>query len=250
MMKKSLVSIITPAYNAEKYITQTIESVLKQTYTNWEMIIIDDCSKDFTYNQILEYSLRDKRIKSYKNDKNSGVSFTRNRAIDIANGKYIAFLDADDLWDESKLEKQIKFMETNDVLLSYTGYRKINEDGSLRGDIEVPLKLDYNELLKNCLIGFLTAIYNQEVIGKQYFKNIKSEDYIFWLEMIKKIEIAYGLEESLASYRVLENSRSSNKLDIIRHHWTIYYKIEKLGFIKSLKYYLIYINRGIKRYKI
>lgn len=249
-MEKPLVSIITPAYNAEKFIIQTIKSVLNQTYENWEMIIIDDCSKDFTYDKILSCSMKDKRIKIYQNDKNSGVSFTRNKAIDIANGKYIAFLDADDLWDNQKLEKQVKFMETNKVLLSYTGYRKINEDGKIRGSIKVPLKLNYNELLKNCLIGFLTSMYNQEVIGKQYFKNIKAEDYIYWLEMIKKVKIAEGLQEDLASYRVLKSSRSSNKLDIIKHHWRIYYNIEKLGIVSSIKYYFIYIYRGIKRYKI
>ena len=249
-MEKPLVSIITPAYNAEKFIIQTIKSVLNQTYENWEMIIIDDCSKDLTYEKIKKYSEKDRRIKLLQNVNNKGVAFTRNKAIDIANGKYIAFLDADDLWDNQKLEKQVKFMETNKVLLSYTGYRKINEDGKIRGSIKVPLKLNYNELLKNCLIGFLTSMYNQEVIGKQYFKNIKAEDYIYWLEMIKKVKIAEGLQEDLASYRVLKSSRSSNKLDIIKHHWRIYYNIEKLGIVSSIKYYFIYIYRGIKRYKI
>lgn len=245
-----LVSIVTPAYNVEKYIEQTINSVLNQTYINWEMIIVEDCSKDNTFKLIQNLSKRDSRIKIYQNDRNSGVSFTRNRAIDIAQGKYIAFLDADDLWDKEKLEKQIGFMEKNKILLSYTGYRKINSDGSLRGDIKVPLKLNYNELLKSCLIGFLTAIYNQEKLGKHYFKDMKAEDYIYWLEMIKSIDFAYGIKESLASYRVLENSRSSNKIDIVKYHWKIYYEVEKLGFIKSIKYYLIYIFRGLKRYRV
>lgn len=245
-----LVSIVTPAYNVEKYIEETINSVLNQTYKNWEMIIVEDCSNDNTFRLIQDSSRKDSRIKIYQNKKNSGVSFTRNKAIDMAQGKYIAFLDADDLWDKEKLEKQIEFMEKNKVLLSYTGYRKINSNGTLRGDINVPLKINYNELLKNCLIGFLTGVYNQEKLGKHYFKDIKAEDYVYWLEMIKKIEFAYGLEESLASYRVLENSRSSNKIDIVRHHWKIYYEIEKLGLIKALKYYFIYIMRGIRRYKV
>lgn len=245
-----LVSIVTPAYNVEKYIEETIKSVLNQVYKNWEMIIVEDCSKDNTFRLIQNLSKKDSRIKLYQNDKNRGVSFARNRAIDLAQGKYIAFLDADDLWDKEKLEKQIIFMETNKILLSYTGYRKINSDGSLRGNIKVPLKLDYDELLKNCLIGFLTAVYNQEKLGKYYFKNMKAEDYIYWLEMIKSIDSAYGIKESLASYRVLENSRSSNKIDIVKHHWKIYYEIEKLGLIKAIKYYLIYISRGFKRYRI
>lgn len=245
-----LVSIITPAYNVEKYIEQTINSVLNQTYKNWEMIIVEDCSKDNTFKLIQNLSKRDTRIKIYQNKRNSGVSFTRNRAIDIAQGKYIAFLDADDLWDKEKLEKQIQFMEKNDILLSYSSYRKINSDGSIRGNINVPLKLDYDEILKNCMISCITGVYNQEELGKYYFKNMKAEDYIYWLEMIKKIEFAYGIEEPLASYRVLENSRSSNKIDIVRYHWRIYYEIEKLGLIKSIKYYLIYIFRGLKRYRI
>lgn len=247
---ESLVSIITPAYNVEKYIEQTIKSVVNQTYKNWEMIIIDDCSKDSTYEIMKNESKKDSRVKIYKNEKNLGVSFTRNKAIDIAEGKYIAFLDSDDLWDREKLEKQINFMEEKGIELSYTGYRKVNSDGSIRGEIEVPLKLDYDELLKNCLIGFLTAVYNQEKLGKQYFKNIKAEDYIYWLEMIKKVKTASGIVEILASYRVLNNSRSSNKIDIVKYHWNIYYNIEKLGVIKAVKYYFIYIYRGIKRYKI
>lgn len=245
-----LVSIITPAYNVENYISQTIESVINQTYKNWEMIIIDDCSKDKTYFIMNDYAKTDNRIKIYKNIDNKGVCYTRNRAIDIAKGKYIAFLDSDDLWDTDKLSKQIQFMEKNKIILSYTGYRKINEDGSKRGEIKVPKVLDYNELLKNCLIGFLTAIYNREKIGKYYFEDIKSEDYIYWLKMLKKIKYAYGIEETLASYRVLKNSRSSNKIDIVKYHWSIYYNIENLNFFESLKYYCIYIFRGIRRYRV
>ncbi len=245
-----LVSIVTPAYNVEKYIEETINSVLNQTYKNWEMIVVDDCSNDNTLKLIQNFSKEDSRIKSYKNTINSGVSFTRNKAIDIAQGKYIAFLDADDLWDKEKLEKQIEFMEKNKILLSYTGYRKINSNGTLRGDINVPLKLNYDELLKNCLVGFLTGVYNQKKLGKYYFKDMKVEDYIYWLEMIKQTEFAYGIKDSLASYRVLENSRSSNKIDIVKYHWKIYYEIEKLGLLKAIKYYFIYIFRGLKRYRV
>ena len=157
-----LVSIITPLYNSEKYIAETIEFVLAQTYSNWEMIIVDDCSKDNGVEIVEKYREKDKRIKLYQNEINKGVSYTRNRAIDIAQGKYIAFLDSDDLWKKEKLEKQINFMEQNNIVLSYTAYEKINEDGSKRGEIRVPEKLDYKELLKNCLIGFLTAIYRKE----------------------------------------------------------------------------------------
>lgn len=245
-----LVSIITPLYNSEKYIAETIESVLAQTYSNWEMIIVDDCSKDNSTKIVEEYQKKDRRIKLYRNEINKGVSYTRNRAIDLSQGKYIAFLDSDDLWKKEKLEKQIKFMEEKNVVLSYTAYEKINEDGSKRGEVRVPDKLDYEELLKNCLIGFLTAIYRKEELKDFKFINSKAEDYIFWLSILKKIEYAYGINEILASYRVLNNSRSSNKIDIVKFHWKIYRKIEKLSLLRSIYYYFIYIKRGLKRYKI
>ncbi len=245
-----LVSIITPLYNSEKYIAETIESVLAQTYSNWEMIIVDDCSKDNSTKIVEEYQKKDRRIKLYRNEINKGVSYTRNRAIDLSQGKYIAFLDSDDLWKKEKLEKQIKFMEEKNVVLSYTAYEKINEDGSKRGEVRVPDKLDYEELLKNCLIGFLTAIYRKEELKDFKFINSKAEDYIFWLSILKRINYAYGLNEILASYRVLNNSRSSNKIDIVKFHWKIYRKIEKLSLLRSIYYYFIYIKRGLKRYKI
>ena len=243
-----LVSIITPLYNSEKYIAETIESVLAQTYSNWEMIIVDDCSKDNSTKIVEEYQKKDRRIKLYRNEINKGVSYTRNRAIDLSQGKYIAFLDSDDLWKKEKLEKQIKFMEEKNVVLSYTAYEKINEDGSKRGEVRVPDKLDYEELLKNCLIGFLTAIYRKEELKDFKFINSKAEDYIFWLSILKRINYAYGLNEILASYRVLNNSRSSNKIDIVKFHWKIYRKIEKLSLQRSIYYYLIYLKRGLKRY--
>lgn len=248
MKQEPLVSIITPLYNSEKFIGETIESVLNQTYKNWEMIIVNDCSKDNGPKIVEEYCKKDNRIKLFNNEKNMGVSFTRNKAIDISKGKYIAFLDSDDLWKKEKLEKQINFMEKENIILSYTSYEKINEDGSKRGVIEVPLSLDYKELLKNCLIGFLTAIYRKEELKNERFQNTKVEDYIFWLNILKKIDYAYGINENLASYRVLNNSRSSNKVDIVKFHWKIYSEIEKLGFFKSLYYFIIYIYRGIQRY--
>lgn len=248
LINEPLVSIITPLYNCEKYIDETIQSVINQTYKNWEMIIVDDCSKDNGVKIVEKYQKLDKRIKLYRNEQNQGVSFTRNRAIDLSKGKYIAFLDSDDLWKKEKLSKQISFMEKNNITLSYTGYEKINSDGSLRGEIKVPEKLDYEELLKNCLIGFLTAVYKKEDLKEFRFMKSKAEDYIFWLSIIKKIKYAYGVQENLAYYRVLNNSRSSNKIDIVKFHWKIYREIEKLNLMKSIYYYLIYIKRGVFRF--
>lgn len=243
-----LVSIITPLYNSEKFIAETIESVLAQTYKNWEMLIVNDYSKDNGAKIVEEYVKKDKRIKLFNNEKNMGVSFTRNRAIDLSQGKYVAFLDSDDVWHKEKLKKQIKFMEDNNLSLTYTSYTKMNEDGSLRGTINVPKKLNYEELLKNCLIGFLTAMYKKEGLEDCKFMKSKAEDYIFWLSVLKKIDFAYGIQESLVFYRVSNNSRSSNKIDIVKFHWKIYREVEKLSLIESIYYFVIYVKRGLFRF--
>ena len=249
MEKEPLVSIITPLYNSEKFITETIESVLAQTYTNWEMIIVNDCSKDNGASIVEKYVEKDKRIRLFNNERNMGVSFTRNKAIDLAQGKYIAFLDSDDLWYKDKLTKQIGMMEKSHYVLSYTGYNKINEDGSKRGVISVPEKLNYKELLKNNLISCDTGVYNKEFFKDNKFINFgMSEDYIFWLKMLKKVEYAYGIKEVLASYRIAENSRSSNKIRAVKFNWKIYREVEKLNLIESVYYFVIYLTRGIRRY--
>ena len=247
-INEPLVSIITPLYNSEKFIAETIESVLNQTYKNWEMIIVNDCSKDNGPNIVQEYIKKDNRIKLFNNEVNQGVSFTRNKAINLAKGKYIAFLDSDDIWKEEKLEKQVNLMEEKKVFFSYTGYSKMNEDGSLRGKIEVPKKVNYKELLKGNIMGCLTVIVRKNILKNNPFKNTKQEDYILWLELLKKEKFAYGITEILAYYRVLNNSRSSNKIDLVKFNWKIYSEIEKLNILESIYYYTIYIYRGIKRY--
>lgn len=247
---EKLVTIITPLYNAEKYIEGTIESVINQTYKNWEMIIIDDDSKDNSYKLVLELAKQDKRIKLIKNKENSGVTKTRNKGIELARGKYIAFLDADDLWGKMKLEKQISFMEKSKALISYTGYEKINEDGCIRGEIKVPKKVTYNDSLKGNIMGCLTVIYNCEKLGKKYFKELKmSEDHVLWLEILKKID-SYGIEEPLAKYRVLKDSRSSSKIEAIKFQWKINREIEKLNLIESIYYFINYLWFGYRRYKV
>ena len=248
MEKEPLVSIITPLYNSEKFIVETIKSVLAQTYTNWEMLIVNDCSKDNGASIVEEYVEKDKRIKLFNNEKNMGVSFTRNRAIDLSNGKYIAFLDSDDLWYKEKLKKQIRMMEEKNISLSYTAYTKMNEDGSLRGKIEVPEKVNYKKLLKGNIMGCLTVIARKDILKDSYFRQTKQEDYILWLELLKKVEFSYGIQESLAFYRVLENSRSSNKIDLVNFNWRIYREVEKLSLVESIYYFVIYLVKGIKRY--
>ena len=246
-----LVSIITPLYNSERYIDETIVSVLNQTYNNWEMIIIDDCSTDNSFKIAKKNALKDGRIRLYSNRINIGVSATRNLGIKKSKGRFIAFLDADDLWNKDKLSIQITNIIEKKIGFSFTGYQKITESNDERGVITVPELINYNDLLKSNIIGCLTVVYDTLVFKKVHFKSVrKSEDYILWLEMIKKTGYAYGVNTSLAKYRVLESSRSSNKIDAIKFQWKIYYEIEKLGLFKSLYYFLNYLYFGYKRYKI
>lgn len=212
------------------------------------MIIVNDCSKDNGAIIVEEYIKKDKRIKLFNNEKNFGVCSTRNRAVKESKGKYVAFLDSDDLWHKEKLKKQISFMEDNGLSLTYTAYTKMNENGTKRGKIAVPKKVNYKELLKGNIMGCLTVIAKKEILKENPFKQTKQEDYILWLELLKKVDFAYGLQESLAFYRVLNNSRSSNKVDLIKFNWKIYREVEKLNLIESIYYFVIYLVRGIKRY--
>ena len=236
-----LISIITPSYKSERFIFKTIYSVLSQTYKNWEMIIIDDVSPDKSNKIIKEYIKQDSRIKLIKLEKNSGPAVARNRAIKEAKGRYIAFLDADDLWMTEKLEKQLAFMQEKDCALSYTAYETMSEDGrKLNTTINPPKELTYKELLKSNRIGCLTAMYDTEKLGKVYMPLIKKrQDYGLWLRILRGIDIAYGMDEVLATYRVMSNSVSSNKVDLLKYNYSLFREHEKFSVMKSL-YYLIW----------
>jgi teichuronic acid biosynthesis glycosyltransferase TuaG len=234
----NIVSIITPSYNSEKFIRDTIESVLFQTYKNWEMIIVDDVSPDNSNEIIEKYSKKDSRIKLIKLEKNSGPAVARNRAIQEAKGRYIAFLDADDLWKPEKLEKQIKFMEEKNCALSYSTYETMSEEGVLQNKyINPPLKISYKDLLKSNYIGCLTAIYDTQKIGKVYMPNIsKRQDYGLWLKILRKTHFAYGMDESLAVYRIRSNSVSSNKFKLLKFNYKLFKEHEGFSTLKSLYY--------------
>ncbi|MFK4784384.1 glycosyltransferase family 2 protein [Fusobacterium sp. MFO224] len=248
MGSEKLVSIIIPMYNSEKHIEETIQSVLNQSYKNFEILIIDDLSRDNSREIVKKYMDLDTRIKLIENETNMGVSYSRNLAISLAKGKYVAFLDSDDLWNEDKLAKQIKFMEERNIRFTYTNYRKISENGEKRGVIEVPERVNYKELLKGNIIGCLTVVIRKDLIEKYKFMDTKQEDYILWLEILKEIPFAYGIREELARYRVLKSSRSSNKIKMSLFNWNIYRKIEGLSLCKSIYLYLIYLKRGFNRY--
>jgi len=239
-MNESLVSIITPLYNSEKFISETIESVLSQKYNNWEMIIVDDCSTDGGVEIVKDYKRNDERIKLIQLDKNSGAAIARNKAIEYAKGRFIAFLDSDDLWHPNKLKKQIDFMIINDYEFTYTGYQKITEKGQILDKyVSVKKKLSYKKALYSNYIGCLTVVYDRKKLGKIYMPLIKKrQDYALWLKILKIIKFGYGLDENLAYYRLRDNSMSSNKINLIKYHWKLYRDIEELSVLKSL-YYLI-----------
>lgn len=233
-MSNALVSIITPTYNCAKFIGKTIESVLKQTYTNWEIVIVDDASTDNTEEIVKQYN--DKRIKYIKLKQNSGADVARNIAIEEAKGKYMAFLDSDDLWQPDKLEKQIKFMEQNNYNITATDYEQIDEEGRiLNRIIKAKEKVDYNSMLLSNSVGNSTIMYNVENIGKFKVPNIKKRnDYALWLQMLKKEKYIYGIPEILMQYRVRSNSISRNKLNLIKYQWQLYREIEKLSVFRSM----------------
>ncbi len=247
---KELVSIITPNYNCKKYIASTIESVICQTYPYWEMIIVDDCSNDGSVEIIEKYIIKDNRIKLIKFKNNFGPAIARNTAIKEAKGRYIAFLDSDDLWYPEKLEKQIKYMNDKKCALSYSYYDVIDENNNRTNQIYKPKdKLSYCDLLKTCSIGCLTSIYDTKIVRKEYMPIIKKrQDYGLWLKILKKIDYAYCIKEVLATYRIRKGSISSNKLELIKYNWKLFREHEKLSIIKSF-YYLNW-NIIIKSIKI
>lgn len=249
-MEESKVSIIIPVYNAEKFIGKTMESVLNQTYKNWEMLLFNDKSKDDSLKIIKKYSEKDERIKVIDSKENVGVVAARNKLIEIATGEFIAFLDADDYWKQNKLEKQIKFMRKNNALISCTEYTRVTEDEKEINDIIIKEIITYEDMLKNNYLGCLTVVYNANKLGKRYFKERKkNEDYVLWLEIVKETKIIFGLKENLAFYRVLNNSRSSNKIKVAKDRWEVYRKIERLSLLKSIYYFLQYVIRALKKTK-
>lgn len=245
----NLVSIITPSYNSSQFIQETIDSVLSQAYVNWEMIIVDDVSTDNSIEIINQYIKNDSRIKLIQLENNSGAAVARNTAIENAKGKYIAFLDSDDIWKKDKLEKQIKFMQNYDSSFSYSAYDLINEEGKSLNTIKDPLtNLTYYELLKENQIGCLTAIYDQEKLGKIYMPLIrKRQDFGLWLNILKKIDHADKIDESLAVYRIRKDSISSNKIDLIKYNYELFNTHQKLSKIKAFYYLCWNIYRKFKK---
>lgn len=245
-----LVSIITPSYKSEKFIAKTIESALSQTHMAWEMLIVDDMSPDNSNKIINGFADSDERIKLIKLEKNSGPAIARNTAIEEARGRYIAFLDADDLWSQDKLQKQLAFMRKNDTAFTYSSYSLIDESDNTLGHFAAEPIISYNSMLKTSSVGCLTAIYDAGKLGKMFMPDIlKRQDYGLWLNILKKIGSAQGIDESLATYRIRTTSVSSNKLNAAKYQWKFYREIEKLGLLQSSYYFAHYAYNGLNKYK-
>ncbi len=244
------VTVITAVYNSEKYLSESMLSVVNQTFTDWELILVDDCSSDSSISIIKDFVKNDSRIKLIQLTENSGAAVARNVAILAAQGRYIAFLDSDDLWKPNKLEKQLLFMELNKAEFSYTAYEKITEYGEKMERIGVPCKLSYSDLLKTCSIGCLTVIYDTQSLGKVTMPLIrKRQDFALWLKLLKKVDFAYGLNEPLASYREHSESISANKFSAALYTWRLYREVENLSILKAGYCFGHYMIRGVLRRK-
>ena len=233
----ALVSVIMPTYNCGKFITESIDSVIAQTVTDWELEIVDDCSTDDTLGTIKPYLDKYPNIHYYCLPQNGGPAVARTEAIKRASGKYCAFLDSDDLWAPDKLEKQIAFMEKTGAKFSCTAYGQMNEDGDDLHTIMVPpSKTDYKKCIRlSNPIGNLTVMYDQEALGKFEVPPIrKRNDFALWLQILKKTEYCYGMEEVLGTYRLgRSGSVSHNKLAQAKFHWQLYHGIEKHNIFRS-----------------
>lgn len=229
-----LVSIIMPSYNTGKFIAESIESVIHQTYHNWELIVVDDCSTDNT-DEIVGLYLKDSRIKYLKNEINSGAAVSRNRALREANGRWIAFLDSDDLWTPRKLEKQIAFMEKNKYSFSYTNYIEIDEESKRRGvSVTGPFRITKRGMYCYCWPGCLTVMYDASIVGKIQIPDIKkNNDYAMWLKIVEKVD-CYLLDEVLAKYRRRTGSISNHGyFKLIQWHYKLFRKVEEKSILAS-----------------
>ncbi|MCQ2533754.1 MAG: glycosyltransferase [Clostridia bacterium] len=256
-----LVSIVMPSFNTAKLIGESIQSVLDQTYSNWELLIVDDCSTDGSAEVIAKYS--DSRIKLFVNEKNSGAAVSRNKALREAKGQWIAFLDSDDLWDKEKLQKQVEFMEKNGYSFSYTGYEEIDSEGKLRGvSVSGPKRITKTGMFNYCWPGCLTVMYDATKIGCIQIENIKkNNDYAMWLKVCKKAD-CYLLDECLAQYRRgrVGSVSSHSKFSLIKWHYRLFRFAEHENVVMSLfntgrnmcfgfykkKVFFKKVNRGVR----
>lgn len=248
-----LVSIITPLYNSERFISDCVESVLQQTYKNWEMIIVDDCSTDSSFILANKFAEKDSRIKVFQLNNNSGSGVARNKAIKESQGSVIAFLDSDDIWHSQKLSRHLKAMFQAKAAFSHTTYSYMSENGKkLKKKLKVSNDwVDYQALLKRTEISCLTAMYDVRVVGKVYMPAYRrKQDYALWLEILKRGHKSFPLNECLAWYRQVEGSATSKKSSLIIKHYFFLRQTQSLSRSASLYYTFHWLINGIIRYYI
>ncbi len=255
-MQKELVTIVTPMYNGSEFIQETIDTVLDQTYMNWEMIVIDDGSSDkgMGIEIVKKYMRNDSRIRLIVSKQNQGSSSARNKGIKAANGDFIAFLDSDDLWNSAFLEKQLNFMNEKNAVFVFSSYKRIDEQTKkeIFSPFIVPERVDYRQLLKSVPIFPSTAIINIGKIGKHYLNEQLGslrDDYAFWLYLLKyHVNYAYGNREVLASYRLRKNSVTSSKSRVIIPHWNLLRDVERCSFLESFYYMCCWAWTSLLKY--
>lgn len=249
---EELISIIVPVYNVEKYIRETLSCVEAQTYPHWELLLVEDCSTDGTVEKITDYlaGKKDDRIRLIRQPSNQGAARARNRGLQEAKGRYIAYLDADDLWVPEKLEKELNFLKKREAAFAFTGYEFADENGNGTGKVvHVPASLKYTQALSNTTIFTTTVMFDTAKIGKEQLEmpEIKSEDTALWFRVLRAGYTAYGLDENLVRYRRAGKTLSSNKLEAIRRIWNLYRQAEGLSLIRSAYHFCFWAVRAVKR---
>lgn len=247
-----LVSVIVPVYNVEKFIEETMDCVLAQTYTDWELLLVEDCSTDSTVTLIRQYMerTRDPRIRLIRQPSNMGAARARNRGLKEAEGRYIAYLDADDLWAPEKLERELAFLKEKDAAFVFTGYEFADENGRGVGKVvHVPETLTYRQALSNTTIFTTTVMFDLEKLSREQLEMpvIKSEDTALWFKVLRGGVTAHGLDENLVKYRRGGKSLSSNKLEALRRIWNLYRKAEGMNVFSSAWHFCFWALRAVKR---
>lgn len=250
--EKPVVSVIVPVYNAEKYIEETISSVRGQTFREWELLLVEDCSTDGTVSRIEEYIRRtgDSRIRLLRQPDNRGAAAARNRGVRESAGRYIAYLDADDLWLPEKLERELAFMEEKEAAFAFTGYEFADGEGRGTGKVvRVPETLTYGEALKNTTIFTTTVMFDTEKINREMLEMpaIKSEDTALWWKILRSGYTAFGLNENLVKYRRVGKSLSSNKLEALRRIWNLYRQAEGMSVPASAWHFCFWAFHAVSR---
>lgn len=251
-MTQDLVSIITPAYKAASVVGETIRSVLAQTHTNWEMLIAEDCSPapDTTREVIREWQAKEPRIRLLALEKNGGPAMARNAALEQAKGRWLAFLDSDDLWLPRKLELSIGHAKAHDAAFVFTGFRRMSADGQTVGRyVNAPRSLSYRQLLGNTAIATSTVLLDHQKVGEVRMKKTYYDDFDCWLQILKRGHRAMGLDEDLMRYRMMNQSVSRNKRRSAAHVWRAYRDLEKLNLPSAIWYFSNYAVRGLIKYR-